>query len=298
MSAKAVIRKFVPKPLLEWNRNRKKRNRLRLLEQKKRIGDVWSEDALVESLQRAGVDPHKDLLVHSAMSKIGYLEEGAKTVVEALIRYMSTDATILMPTSPVSTLQANHKLDVFDVANTPSLMGAVTEYFRTHKATHRSGHPLEPVAACGPNASQYTMHHHADTTAYGPNSPWRKHMENDGQILYIGTTLINSGTSLHAVEDAIGHENFKFPIYLDDRKTFNVLLQGRTLSITSTVHNPVWSNKRECDGLIPLLETKGALKPVTVGEASALLVDAAKMKSILLEEYALRGVTMYTPQGS
>ena len=107
-------------------------------------------------------------------------------------------------------------------------------------------------------------------------------MENNGQILYIGTTLINSGTSLHAVEDAIGHENFKFPIYLDHRKTFNVLLQGRTLSITSTVHNPVWSTNVGRDGLIPLLETKGAvLKHVTVGEAPALLVDAAKMKSIL-----------------
>ena len=156
MSAKAVFRKFVPKPLLEWNRKRKKRNRLRQLEQKKQSGDIWTEDALIESLQRAGVDPHKDLLVHSAMSKIGYLEQGPKTIVGALIRYMDVDSTILMPTSPVSTLQANHKLDVFDVTNTPSLMGAVTEYFRTHKATHRSGHPLEPVAAYGPNAS---LHH-------------------------------------------------------------------------------------------------------------------------------------------
>ena len=76
-------------------------------------------------------------------------------------------------------------------------------------------------------------------------------------------------------EDAIGHENFKFPIYLDHRKTFNV--HWSYTEFTSTVHNPVWSNKRECDGLIPLLETKGALKHVTVGEAPALLVDAAKI---------------------
>ena len=298
MSAKAVFRKFVPKPLLEWNRKRKKRNRLRQLEQKKQSGDIWTEDALIESLQRAGVDPHKDLLVHSAMSKIGYLEQGPKTIVGALIRYMGADSTILMPTSPVSTLQANHKLDVFDVANTPSLMGAVTEYFRTHKATHRSGHPLEPVAAYGPNSSHYTMHHHADSTAYGSNSPWFKHMERGGQILYIGTTLINSGTSLHAVEDAIGHRRFKFPIYLSQPRSFSVAMNERRLTITTTVHNPEWSAKRQCDGLIPLLEQKGALRHVKVGEAPSLLVDAAQMKSILLEAYTNEGVTMYTPQGS
>ena len=298
MSAKAVFRKFVPKPALEWNRQRKKRNRRRQLEKLKRSGEIWTENALITSLQRAGVDPHKDLLVHSAMSKIGYLEEGPKTMVEALIRYMSNDATILMPTSPVRTLQANHTLDIFDVDNTPSLMGALTEYFRAQKATHRSGHPLEPVAALGPNALEYTLHHHSDATAYGLNSPWLKHMDRGGQILYIGTTLINSGTSLHAVEDAIGHGSFKFPIYLSRPRDFSVFMDKQRLTITSNVHNPEWSAKRQCDGLIPLLEEKGALRHVKVGEAPSLLVDAAQMKSILLEEYTNKGVTMYTPQGS
>ena len=298
MSVRDTIRSLVPTALLEWNRTRKKKLQRKRLEQKRAAGAVWTKDKLLASLKEAGVDPNKDLLVHSAMSKIGYVEGGPATVVEALRDSLHPSSTLLMPTSPVVTLQAKHELALFDVASTPSKMGAITEYFRANVASHRSAHPLEPVAAFGPRAKEYTSLHHTDSTSYGTNSPWRKHMENDGQILYIGTTLINSGTSLHAVEDAIGHENFKFPIYLDHRKTFNVLLQGRTLSITSTVHNPVWSNKRECDGLIPLLETKGALKHVTVGEAPALLVDAAKMKSILLEEYALRGVTMYTPQGS
>jgi aminoglycoside N3'-acetyltransferase len=177
-------------------------------------------------------------------------------------------------------------------------MGSITEFFRSNIAMYRSAHPLEPVAAFGPRAMEYTALHHTDATAYGVNSPWLKHMEFAGQILYLGTTLINSGTSLHAVEDFITHEKFKFPIYLDQRRTFHVAYEGRRLDITSTVHNPEWSRKRQCDGLIPLLEEKGCLKRIVIGEAPSLLVDAAKMKSILLEEYAKRGVTMYTPQGS
>ena len=268
------------------------------MEEKRAAGAVWTKEKLLASLKEAGVDPNKDLLVHSAMSKIGYVEGGPATVVAALQEVLDSSSTLLMPTSPVVTLQAKHDLDLFDVKNTPSKMGAITEYFRSNVATQRSAHPLEPVAAAGPKAKEYTALHHTDPTSYGKNSPWRKHMEEGGQILYIGTTLINSGTSLHAVEDAIGHKDFKFPIYLKERRTFGVVLGGRKMSITSTVHNPEWSNKRECDGLIPLLERKGGLQRVVVGEAPALLVDAAKMKSILLEEYAERGVTMYTPQGS
>jgi len=166
-------------------------------------------------------------------------------------------------------------------------------------ATHRSAHPLEPVSAMGPKAQFYTSAHHTDGTSYGAHSPWDKHMEQAGQILYIGTTLINSGTSLHAVEDAIGDAVFKFPIYLENSKLFKVKLSAsRTVDCLTKVHNPAMSKRRLCDGLIPILERGDALRRVTIGNAPSLLVDAAKMKSILLEEYSRNGVTMYTPEGS
>ena len=120
-----------------------------------------------------------------------------------------------------------------------------------------------------------------------------------GQLLYLGTTLINSGTSLHAVEDAIGWKSFAFPIYLEASKSFPVQLKdGRNVTVVTKCHNPDVSNLRKCDGLIPLLETKGALSRVTIGEAPALLADAQAFKSVLLAAYRENGTTMYTPQGS
>jgi aminoglycoside 3-N-acetyltransferase len=298
MNARDILRNLVPAFALSWNRKRKKERLRKKLEAKRAAGSIWTAQKLISAFKEAGIDSKKDLLVHSSLSKIGYVEGGASTVVHALLEFLEPTSTLLMPTSPVVTLQAEHDLDVFDVANTPSKMGSITEFFRSTIPVHRSAHPLEPVAAYGPRAKEYTELHHTDATAYGVNSPWLKHMEFAGQILYLGTTLINSGTSLHAVEDFITHEKFKFPIYLDRLRTFQVVLEGRRLSITSTVHNPEWSRKRQCDGLIHLLEKNGCLKRIVIGEAPSLLVDAAKMKSILLEEYSKRGVTMYTPQGS
>ena len=298
MNARDILRNLVPAFALAWNQKRKKELLHKKLEAKRAAGLIWTTQQLITAFEEAGIDSKKDLLVHSSMSKIGYVEGGASTVVLALLEFLEPTSTLLMPTSPVLTLQVEHDLDVFDVVNTPSKMGSITEFFRLNIAEYRSAHPLEPVAAFGPRAREYTALHHTDATAYGENSPWLKHIEFGGQILYLGTTLINSGTSLHAVEDFITPKKFKFPIYLDQLRTFQVVLEGRRLNITSTVHNPDWSRRRQCDGLIPLLERKGCLKRIVIGEAPSLLVDAAKMKSILLEEYYKRGVTMYTPHGS
>ena len=107
---------------------------------------MWTKEVLVKSLKAAGVAPGKDLLVHSAMSSIGYVEGGPATVVAALLELVGTEAHLLMPSSPVVTLQAEHPQTAFSVAETPSKMGAITEYFRREVADARSAHPLEPVA--------------------------------------------------------------------------------------------------------------------------------------------------------
>jgi len=295
---KDILRSLVPKNVLEWNRARKKEKRRKELEHKRNSGVLWTKEKLVAEFTKAHIDPTRDILVHSSLSAIGYVEGGAAVVIQALLEVLDEDTHILMPTSPVVTLQAEHNLDEFDVAQTPSKMGAITEVFRTQFAHARSAHPLESVAVRGPKAIEYCQGHHTDATPYGPNSPWRKHMEWNGQILYLGTTLINSGTSLHAVEDAIGWKSFKFPVYLAESKVFHVRNGARKVSVVSKVHNPEMSAKRECDGLIPLLKEKGALRQVKIGEAKGLLVDAPRMKSILLEAYASSGVTMYTTNGS
>lgn len=299
MSMKNIVRSLLPPGLLQWNRLRKKKAKRKSLETLKAAGQTWTSESLHASIMNAGIDPYKDLLVHSSLSAIGYVEGGPQGVVEALVASLDASTTLLMPTSPVNSLQAAHELALFDPENTPSKMGAITEYFRSNVATYRSAHPLEPVSAMGPKAKFYTSAHHTDGSSYGANSPWDKHMEQGGQILYIGTTLINSGTSLHAVEDAIGDAVFKFPIYLENSRLFKVKLSdSRTVDCLTKVHNPTMSKRRLCDELIPLLERSGALRRVVIGNAPSLLVDAAKMKSILLEEYSRNGVTMYTPEGS
>jgi aminoglycoside 3-N-acetyltransferase len=254
---------------------------------------------LIEQFKNSGIQEGDVLLVHSSLSKIGYVENGAKDVVEALLEVLGAKGHLLMPNSPNTNFQLDYvkELDFFDVDHTPSKLGAISEYFRLLPEAQRSAHPTEPVSCIGPDTEYFVGHHFGNLTPYNENSPFYKVSEQNGKILYLGVTFDNAGTNLHTLEDAV--ENFKFPVYYPQEFEVMIRFENRTWRTMKTlVHNPEQSKKRKCDGLIPLFEEKGVLKKVKIGEANSLLVNAKGLFDVMLEEYTKNGVTMYTPKGS
>ncbi|MEO9533112.1 MAG: AAC(3) family N-acetyltransferase [Crocinitomicaceae bacterium] len=298
MSLKDFIRKCTPEFALNWNRKRKKAARNSALENQKLEGKSISKDQMLQNLKEIGIQKGDVLLVHSSLSRIGFLENGASTFIEALIEAVGPDGTLLMPTSPNNVYQLNYirNTPFFDVLNSPSKTGKITEVFRTWPGSKRSLHPTEPVSALGKNADYFIKDHFNQLTPYNEKSPFYKVSEQKGKILYVGVTLAMAGTNLHTLEDAV---EFKYPVYYPETFEFEVLDEsGKRLKVKTKVHDPEWSKKRKCDDLIPLFESKGVLEKVKIGEAETLLVDAAGFLSVMIEEYEKNGVTMYTPKGS
>lgn len=293
------IRSVTPQFVLNWYRKVKKNQRDRELHAQKERGHVVTKEMLVSQLKGIGIQKGDILLVHSSLSKMGYVEEGPKTVVDALLEAVGTEGHLLMPNSPNASLQIDYiqNLTVFDVNESPSKLGAISEYFRKLPTSIRSEHPTEPVSCMGPNATYFVNEHFGKMTPYGRTSPFYRVAEQGGKILYIGVTLDNAGTSLHTLEDAV--EDFVYPVYLDE--VFEVQVKranGQVETMQTRVHNPEQSVKRKCDELIPLFEQKGVLSHVVIGEAKTLLIQAKEMYDCMLEEYENNGVTMYTPKGS
>lgn len=294
---RSFIRKITPEFLLKAYRKRKKRLREDELEAKRRSGEVITVDRLVNDLRACGLKEGDDVLVHTSLSKIGYVENGPETVVSALKKVIGEKGNILMPTSPNAGLQLEYirSLEAFDVKNSPSALGAITEYFRKLPNVKRSAHPTEPVACLGPDADLYTEGHLGELTPYTDRSPFARISERGGKILYVGVTFDNAGTNLHTLEDAV---DFKYPVYYDEVFDVKIILENAERKIVQTkVHNPEQSAKRKCDGLIPLFKDREVLRECKVGEARTLVVDAKRLLEVMIEEYKTRGVTMYTPEG-
>ena len=293
-----LIRSLTPKFLLEWNRNRKKNNRRGALEKQRQSGDSLTKEQLINDLKSLGIEAGDIALVHSSLSKIGYIENGPETFVQALQEVLSDKGTLLMPTSPNAEYQYDFikKKPVFDVLNTPSKTGKITEVFRQTKDVVRSVHPTEPVAAWGNNSKWFVEGHFDELTPYTKNSPFARVSEAGGKLIYVGVTLDNAGTNLHTLEDAV---DFKFPIYADEIFEVEVIDEkGEKHSVKTKVHNPEFSKKRKCDQLIPLFEQAGILTRGKIGEAHTLVFDAKGFFETMVKLYNKAGVTMYTPQGS
>jgi aminoglycoside N3'-acetyltransferase len=143
-----------------------------------------------------GVRKGMMLEVHSSLSSFGYVEGGAVTVIEALMRTIGSDGAIVMPTFPMSKplplsnidrqRGLSYKIRIFDEAsNEPSGMGVIPDTFR-HTAGVLTGKGEHRVSAWGKDAEK--------------NSHGLMNLiENGGYALLIGVDIYRL-TSMHYME--------------------------------------------------------------------------------------------------
>jgi aminoglycoside 3-N-acetyltransferase len=294
---KQFILKYSPQFILEWAKLLKKQQRRNKLKEQEENKSGITKEQLISDLKKIGISVGDSVLVHSSLSKIGFVYGGPKTIVDALFETVGDTGTLLFPAFPATGRNKTYleENSFFDLKNTPSQMGSITEYFRKLPGVFRSFHPTDSVCAKGPLAEYYTNSHFGQLTPYNENSPFRKLCDKKGKILMLGTTLNGACTNLHTLEDAV---DFKFPVY--DVKTYEVKMiddSGKESIMKTKVHNPEYSAKRNCDALKPMFEKEGVLVNGFVGEAKSMLIDAEKMFAVMIKNYKEKGVTMYTPFG-
>lgn len=145
-------------------------------------------------LRSLEIEPGDELVVHSSLSSIGLVAGGAATVVDALVSAVGDRGTIAVPTfTPRTTRQ-----DPFEVAETPSETGAVTEALRERDDAVRSDHPTHSVAAVGPAAEALTADHDY-RNSLGEDSPLHRLAKRGGKVFLLGVGH-DSNSTLHLAE--------------------------------------------------------------------------------------------------
>ncbi|MET7425286.1 AAC(3) family N-acetyltransferase [Dactylosporangium sp. NPDC005555] len=170
---------------------------------------------MVAQLATLGLPVGATVIVHTSLSRLGWVAGGAQAVVAALLEAIGPDGTLVMPTHsrqltepsdwgnpPVpqswwSAIRA--ETPAFDPRLTPtSFMGAVVECFRHFPGVLRSDHPTVSFAAHGPDAERITAGHTLDD-GLGEGSPLARLYEADAWVLLLGVGHDNN-TSLHLSE--------------------------------------------------------------------------------------------------
>lgn len=168
-----------------------------------------------EALNKVGVAEGQSIMVHTSLSRLGFVCGGAQVVIEALLESVGASGTIMMPTQSWKNLDPSagvhweepeawwqairENWPAYDKAITPTnTMGAVAEMFRSWPGARRSDHPARSVAAYGKYADYLTEKHDL-SDIFGESSPIGKLYRLDGYVLLIGVGY-DKNTSLHLAD--------------------------------------------------------------------------------------------------
>ncbi len=235
-------------------------------------GQDSCREAIAAGLRETGVLAGDTLLVHSSFKALGPVPGGIETVVQGLLLAIGPEGTLLMP----ALSWALRPPEVFDVRQTPSIVGAITEYFRTREGTTRSLHPTHSVCAVGRRTHELLDDHRLDSTCCGPHSPFRKLTETGGKIVMLGCGL-GPNTTMHALDECANHPC----IFSGGTHLFTLRdTEGQTLRKEYRMHAyPGYAQRYERVADIP---HEAFLRQGRVLQATTYVLDAPGLRAAVL----------------
>jgi aminoglycoside 3-N-acetyltransferase len=160
----------------------------RIVRHIKRSRVLLDASAITQALEGLGPYRSNILLVHSSLSKCGYVNGGSGEVVNALQRWVP-DQTLVMPTHTYCYPDEDGHTPIFDPASTPSQVGIVTEYFRHLPGAIRSIHPTHSLVSVGPLSKELCEGHEYCNTPCGSGTPYDRLINRDCSVLMFGASM-------------------------------------------------------------------------------------------------------------
>lgn len=158
--------------------------------------------AVTDALISIGVRPGSVVLVHpdaivAAQFPLMPNEQRLDLLIEAIEAAIGSDGTLVMPAFSYSFT----KREPFDVGNTPSAVGMVTERFRTRPGVRRTSDPIFSFACRGPMARELCAL--PVNECFGAESVFGALHRRNAHIICLGCSL-SRVTFVHYVETAHG----------------------------------------------------------------------------------------------
>jgi len=232
-------------------------------------------DKLVDEFQAVSLTGDT-LLVHSSYKSFGGVDGGPQVVIDALLHALGDEGTLIMPTFNFGFCKG----ELWDVNETPSHMGIITELVRKDPRSRRVFHPIYSFSIIGKQAEFLTRDRYK--SSYERNSLFGKLRELDGKIMVIGLSYNDSMTFFHHVEELEGVDyrylkTFTGMVRDEDGNTNEDSFQMLVRDIDQGVETMV-------DPMGELAEEAGVIKSWTIGAAAVKLMKANDIYKFTVKE--------------
>jgi aminoglycoside 3-N-acetyltransferase len=257
---------------------------------------------LVEGFKKAGFEKGDVLFIHSSLRSLGYIENGAVDIINALKEVVGEEGTLVFPAFTINGSMYQTLADeshIFDPKKSVATTGKITNVFWEGKDVCRSIHPTHSVAAWGKHARFITEGHHKAETNFGKGTPFGNFLSLKGKIVGIGISY-GPVTFYHVYEDL----NLSlFPdVYLKDRIPARYKLENGEIASSSFLsHNPEFhqnridkvKDKHIEDFFARHFEANNLSQKVPIGQGSVWSIKSDVLISEL-EKLHKKNITIYS----
>lgn len=297
MGVKKIIRKIIKKV---WGVDgislfikKQKKNINKQIYRKK-----YSADDLVGVMCTMGMQQGSVVFIHSAMTEFYNYTGTAEELINKIIEVIGEEGTLMMPAYPPNKAKLYQKAIedenaiVFDVLDTPSGAGYLTEVFRKYPGVKRSINLQHSVCVYGKLAEYFTNEHHLSETAWDEYSPYYKLGQVNGLIFSLGLEpYLRNVTLIHCTETILRNKYLYFNSFFGKKITYTFL--------------DVNDKKGEQTLLIPIkggVRSKKIIKKYfepkyyKINKISNLLIEVIDSKYMLNKciELADKGISIYS----
>jgi len=232
---------------------------------------------ILECLEEMGVPRDKVVDVHTSLKKIGEIEGGGQTLLDALIEHCTAEGGLLcIPTHTWGFMEAGEEI-VLDLMTPKSNLGVLPNLALQDSRGVRSSHITHSVTVFGAQAAQFAQLDDAATTMV--SLCCKELYRQDGYVLLIGVGQ-EKNTFLHCVEEMLGVPNRTAdqPIALKMRRADGIIEEKQIYPLYSEgiADVSVHFGKYE-----PAFRKHGCIADGKIGNANVQLCSARKMKFVM-----------------
>lgn len=221
---------------------------------------------LLEGFQQTDVKMGDTIMVHTSYKSLGGVEGGVDTVIDVMSALVGEEGTVLFPNFNFDSWTERH---YFDILETPSHMGAITEVARLRPNAKRTPHPIYSFAVLGRRADEFSACE--DVEAYGPNSAFGLFHKTNGTILSIGLDFNSTFSMHHYIEYNVGCDYRRIKEFAGIYMGYDRVPQVKTYTMFVRAHQRV---KTYINPGMDELLAAGVIKEVQVGEAKIHFASA------------------------
>ena len=245
----------------------------------KDLNRIYTKENILAQLYQMNIPRDKVVLMHSSLRLIGKAENGAKTILDAMIEYFTENGGLFcVPTHTWANLNKDITLDMNDPH---TCLGAFSDFCAADPRGIRSQNPTHSMMVFGDRARALDFIKDEPYVVSGtaPESCYGKLYQEGGYVLLVGVAH-NRNTYLHCVDEMLKVKNRLSP---EPRDMTVKLASGELITHRSHTHKSDFTS--DVSLRFAKYETAfryhGAITDGFIGNAPTQCCDARIMKDVM-----------------